>query len=111
MVLLPLSEFIGWAEGVGEQTTLFIQQLFAGKPDGDIVANNACKAIQSLAKKYTVEEMEDAARYCITYDKCSPTSLRHTLKSRLYENDESDIPLVGMHKNLHDPQHFQSMGR
>ena len=111
MVLLPLSEFINWAEEIGEQTALFVQQLFAGKPDGDIVANKACKSVQSLARKYTAKEMEGAARFCIAYDKCSPTSLRHALASRLYEDDEPDMPLVGIHKNLHDPQHFQRMGR
>ncbi|MCG7537906.1 IS21 family transposase [Pseudoalteromonas sp. OOF1S-7] len=111
MVRLPQSEFTRWAETVGEQTTQFIQQLFAGKADGDIVANKACKSVQSLANKYTAEEMEEAARYCITYDKYSPTSLRHTLASRLYEDTGADISLVGKHKNLHAPQHFQNMGR
>ncbi|KZN70328.1 hypothetical protein N478_00060 [Pseudoalteromonas luteoviolacea S4060-1] len=111
VVRLPLSEFVRWAETIGEHTTFFIEQLFLGKSDKDLIANQSAKVVQSLAKKYSIKEMECATKFCNTYEKFTPTALKGALSSRIYEEWSTDAPLVGMHKNVLGAEHYQNEGR
>lgn len=111
MVLLPKSEFLSWAEEYGDNTLQFIEKIHEGKPDGDIRANQACKSVQSTARKYASFEVEAAIGFCLHFKQYTPTALKHALASKVYLDDGFAPPVVGMHENVRGAQHYEWLGR
>ncbi|MDC0601897.1 IS21 family transposase [Aliiglaciecola sp.] len=111
MVLLPMQAFVDWAQDYGENTVQLIEKIFEGKPEADIRANHACKSVQSIAKKYSDIEVEAAVGFCLQLNKYTPTALKHALASKVYEDEETEIPIVGMHENVRGANHYEWMGR
>lgn len=93
LVLLCESDFIKWADDYGQYTQSFMSLQFDGETEKSVKANQRCRAIQSLARKYTSDEIDLACQYCNTYEHKTPTQLKQVLSSGVYLTSKEALPI------------------
>lgn len=89
MIEHPVEHYLQWACDIGPYTQALIRAQFEGAYKNSMRANSACRRIQHVFEKSDMsnDRFERACAYVTRY--CSPTvtNLKHTLASRLYEDN------------------------
>jgi len=99
--------FLQQAQLIGPATQWAMQQVLLGRIH-EPQAYNSCKGILQLAKKYTPERLEQAAKHCQGAGKATYTMLRRILQLNLDQADEQSVQLsLGLHENIRGPEYYQ----
>jgi len=104
------SRLIQWAAGVGPATAAVVEGILASKPHPEM-GFRSCLGILRLAKQYSSERVEAAARRALAFQACSYQSLKSMLERGLdrlpVEPAASSRPAVE-HDNLRGADYFDS---
>ncbi len=101
------SYFLQQAQLIGAATEWAMQQVLLGRIH-EAQAYNSCKGILQLAKKYSPERLEQAAKRCQPAGKATYTMLRRILQLNLDQEDEQAVQLsLGLHENIRGPEYYQ----
>jgi len=101
------SYFLQQAQLIGAATEWAMQQALLGRIH-EAQAYNSCKGILQLAKKYSPERLEQAAKRCQPAGKATYTMLRRILQLNLDQEDEQAVQLsLGLHENIRGPEYYQ----
>ena len=70
-------------------------------------AYNSCKGILQLAKKYTPERLEQAAKRCQPAGKATYNMLKRILHLKLDQIEEEPVQLsLGLHENIRGSEYY-----
>ena len=94
-----------WAEDFGSATQQILAAQFIYKHAKARLANNHCREIQKLSKKYEPEVFESACQYAMKYQATTVTSLKNILASKIYvTKDEETTPPP--HTHVRGAKHY-----
>ena len=92
---------------IGPATQWAIQQVLLGRIQ-EAQAYNSCKGILQLAKKYTPERLEQAAKRCQAAEKATYNMLKRILQLKLDQVEEQPVQLsLGLHENIRGCEYYQ----
>lgn len=97
-----------WAESFGAATQQLMAAQFIYKHSKARLANNHCREIQKLSKKYEPEVFESACQYAIKYQATTVTSFKNILASKIFVTTE-EAPTPPPHSHVRGAKHY-SMG-
>lgn len=100
--------FLKQAAGIGPNTHEAVRLILQGRIQ-EAQTFNACKGILHLAKTYSAERLENAAKRCLIAGKATYSMLKKVLQLKLDQVGEETQAEVsfGFHKNIRGPQHYQ----
>ncbi len=100
--------FLKQAAGIGPNTHEAVRLILQSRIQ-EAQTFNACKGILHLAKTYSAERLENAAKRCLTAGKATYSMLKKVLQLKLDQVGEETQAEVsfGFHKNIRGPQHYQ----
>ncbi len=104
------SRLIQWAAGVGPATAGVVERILASKPHPEM-GFRSCLGILRLAKQYSSERMEAAARRALAFNACSYQSLKSMLERGLDRIPAEPIPPsrpAVEHDNLRGADYFDN---
>ncbi len=92
---------------IGPATQWAIQQVLLGRIQ-EAQAYNSCKGILQLAKKYTPQRLEQAAKRCQAAEKATYNMLKRILQLKLDQVEEQPVQLsLGLHENIRGCEYYQ----
>lgn len=94
-----------WAESFGPATQQIMAAQFIYKHAKARLANNHCREIQKLSKKYEPEMFESACEYAIKYQVTSVTSLKNILASKIFVKKEEEV-IPSIHAHVRGAKHY-----
>ena len=99
--------FLEQAQLIGPATQWAMQQVLLGRIQ-EAQAYNSCKGILQLAKKYSSERLELAAKRCQSAGKATYNMLKRILLLKLDIEDEQPAQLsLGLHENIRGSEYYQ----
>ena len=99
--------FLEQARLIGPAAQWAMQQVLLGRIH-EPQAYNSCKGILQLAKKYTPERLEQAAKRCQPAGKATYNMLKRILQLKLDQVEELPVQLsLGLHENIRGPEYYQ----
>ena len=99
--------FLRTAEKIGEMTHWAIQMVLLSRVH-ESQAYNSCLGILRLAKKYSGERLENAAKRCAAVEKVNYKMLDNILKKNLdKEQPEDEQYKIPFHENIRGPKAYQ----
>lgn len=99
--------FLEQARLIGPATQWAMQQVLLGRIH-EPQAYYSCKGILQLAKKYTPERLEQAAKRCQPAEKATYNMLKRILHLKLDQIEEQPVQLnLGLHENIRGSEYYQ----
>jgi transposase len=104
------SRLIQWAKTIGLATAQLVEKIMADKPHPE-QGYRACLGLMRLAKHYSNERVEAAARRALHYNTCSFRSLESILTrglDRLSLPANGPVPIPLRHDNIRGREYYQN---
>jgi transposase len=104
------TEFIKWAESIGESVVAIVKQQYGGmKSHYSRPAGKRCITLKKFAKKFGEEELELGCAYALNQEMHTPSDIQLILKSRIYEDEEEPLlaPLIASQQNIRGKSYYE----